>query len=454
MSKVSPSLSECEVCCEKRIVITCPYAGCHYKACGGCYEKVILSSINKPSCMSCKKQFNDDFFHSKFSNSFIKKKYKAHRENVLFRYEESLLPETQIHVERIYENERLKKELSEMQMIDMDDNFDVQKMNRVRFRQIELRERIYRNTHALPSLSDEKEEKKESFVGPCPDNDCRGYLSNKYKCGICGVKACPDCREVKKDHHECDQDTVKTIEELKKSCRQCPNCMTMIFRISGCDQMWCTKCKTAFNWKTGEIEKGMIHNPHFFQWMSENQGGVPRNPLDMVCGGRADYIGMLSYIQRYNIQFEEDKKVERWNIKWVYPSDVIQELFRQVIHAQEVTMRGLPTALDNTTNQDLRIDFLMKTITKEEFKRKLQRREKDRNKKLEYRQVLEMYTTVLNESFHTLVNKFRVGILEKDTICKIYTTFIEEEKKLKEYTNKSIEKIRNKYSSKGLASIQ
>lgn len=440
MSKVSPAFKECEICVEKRICVICPY--CQYSACSTCYEKVILSSVNKPSCVSCKKEFNDDFFHAKFSDSFIKKKYKNHRENVLFEYEESLLPETQVHVERIYKVEELKKDMLDIEI----------QISELRVKQAQIREKMWRVQHGNGDVNngDEKKEEKESFVGPCPVNECRGYLSTRYKCGICGVKACPECREVKNDEHKCDPNTVETVKELKKSCRQCPNCMTTIYRISGCDQMWCTKCKTAFNWVTGKIEKGMIHNPHFFQWMSENGGAVPRNPMDVQCGGID--LARLNMLRNFHYPIEEP--FDRWDVKWKHYDQYIMEIYRELVHHRHVTLHALPTPLDNVTNQDLRIDFLMKKITKDEFKVKLQRREKDRNKKLEYRQIIEMYTAVLEENLIKLVRDIPATL--KDSYSKMseaYKAFCEEEKRVREYANKSIEKLKKKYSSTGLAMI-
>jgi hypothetical protein len=39
--------------------------------------------------------------------------------------------------------------------------------------------------------------------------------------------------------------------------------------------MWCIECKTAFSWSKGTVEVGMVHNPHYYQWMRQN-GGMPR----------------------------------------------------------------------------------------------------------------------------------------------------------------------------------
>lgn len=50
-----------------------------------------------------------------------------------------------------------------------------------------------------------------------------------------------------------------------------------------CDQMFCSQCHTAFSWRTGEIETGRIHNPHYFQYLRTLAGGneIRREPGDI-----------------------------------------------------------------------------------------------------------------------------------------------------------------------------
>jgi hypothetical protein len=53
--------------------------------------------------------------------------------------------------------------------------------------------------------------------------------------------------------HECDPDAVKTMELLKEGYEsRAPKCGTMIQKLSGCAQMWCPDCHTAFDWRTGQ----------------------------------------------------------------------------------------------------------------------------------------------------------------------------------------------------------
>lgn len=41
--------------------------------------------------------------------------------------------------------------------------------------------------------------------------------------------------------------------------------------VRNCDQMYCTQCNTAWSWKTGVVETGRIHNPHYYEQL-RNQG--------------------------------------------------------------------------------------------------------------------------------------------------------------------------------------
>lgn len=432
----SHTLLDCEICCDSKLfLIKCPY--CSYCACETCYQRVILSSVTKPSCVSCKKQFNDDFFLINFSDSFIKKKYKKHREEILFKMEEALLPETQPHVERIKRREVLKCELTEIEM----------QIRELKEKQRQIKEKI------IDTYNEKNDDEKEqmSVICPCPANDCRGFLNSKYKCGICGTKACGMCREIKKDkEHKCDPDTVKTVDELKKNCRNCPNCMIPIYKISGCDQMFCVKCRVAFDWKTGKIETGLIHNPHYFEWMREN-GGIPRNPHERECGG-LPHIGVFYDYKILNTILITSIGSDKVDAQSHNAFHYVTDLFREVLHIQEVVLPRLPTIMDNNTNIDLRIDYLMKKIDKEIFMRKLVSREKDKTKMTEYRQIVEMYYNVARD----LINKLIVDLdndFEFEQYKKIVYKFVEDERNIKDYTNQSINKLKKKYGARSINNL-
>ena len=125
----------------------------------------------------------------------------------------------------------------------------------------------------------------------CNTNGCPGYLFRTNtpqtddkgnnvepqlgECKVCSKTQCMDCliildRNTNKNH-KCDPDLLKTIRLINRDSRPCPNCKEPIFRISGCPQMFCTNCHTAFDWDTNMIMTGRIHNPHYFEWLNKNK---------------------------------------------------------------------------------------------------------------------------------------------------------------------------------------
>lgn len=132
---------------------------------------------------------------------------------------------------------------------------------------------------------------KREFVMRCPDDGCRGFLSTAYKCGVCTKYTCTQCHvvlgESKPDDHVCNKDDVESAKAIKAETRPCPKCGTRIFKIDGCDQMWCIMdgCHTAFSWNTGHIVTGVVHNPHYYEWLRRTGGGqAPREAGDIPCG--------------------------------------------------------------------------------------------------------------------------------------------------------------------------
>jgi hypothetical protein len=111
---------------------------------------------------------------------------------------------------------------------------------------------------------------------------CSGLVKNG-RCGDCKKTVCAKCREERLEQHECKKEILETIKLLKRDTKQCPRCKTPIYKIDGCDQMFCTKCKTAFSWRTLNIHKGIIHNPHYHEYMAQLNTGMGMVIADDPC---------------------------------------------------------------------------------------------------------------------------------------------------------------------------
>jgi hypothetical protein len=85
-------------------------------------------------------------------------------------------------------------------------------------------------------------------------------------------------------------------------------------------------------------------------------------------------------------------------------------------------------------NRDLRIKFMIGDTNEDEFKKKIQQREKARQRKGEIHQVLDMYTTVLNDLFQGFVSNGQCSEL------------VESLDELRRHFNATMMAVSNRYS--------
>jgi len=420
-------MSHCEVCVESWNLSThkrvkCPF--CEYSACTSCHEAYILSTAQDAHCMSCRKGWTREVLVNNFTQKFVTKTYKERRENLLLEREKSLMPETQIYVEYERKSRKLTEEIQELttklreqteKIMELDrmntavlavqygleNNFegilkrgDLRTIESIKMsgiqNEISLREwKKLQITGFITGATTINELEKRKFVRACPFNGCKGFLSTAWKCGICENWSCPECHEVKgkeKDiAHTCHPDNIATAQLMAKDTRNCPNCAAAIFKISGCDQMWCTQCHTAFSWRTGRIESHLtIHNPHYYEFQRRN-GTLQRNPGDVPCGGLPHW----GAIQRKLYGDTQSKTVQ----------NTIVNAYRSHGHAQWAILPRYTVVVNRNENRDLRIKYMIGDMSDDEFKKKIQQREKANQRKRDIRQVVDMYLAVLVDLF-------------------------------------------------------
>lgn len=424
----------CAVCCEifnksNKAPITCPY--CPFSACSACHERYLCDTSEDAHCMNCRKGWTREILFDNFTRKFVSRVYKSRRENLLMEREKSLMPATQPYVEIEKDIRRLatlilekKSEVERAQekyivistrslaLVAVENNIHDEFQasiirNENATKQAKIRDFIHRDlehlewhTRALQNRlgGGALETEKRQFVRACPYGDCKGFLSTAWKCGLCDNWACPECHEVKgpeKDTpHVCDPNNVATAQLLARDSRNCPKCAASIFKIDGCDQMWCTQCHAAFSWRTGRIETHTIHNPHYYDFM-RTRGGLPRNPGDVPCGGfphlntiRPIFEKALSPHYRY-----------------------VENAHRMYGHTLWVLQRYIVNAHED--NRDLRIKLMIGDITEDVFKTKIQQREKARHRKTDIRNIIEMFRAVLVDLFQTFGKSKNIPDLTK-----------------------------------------
>jgi len=424
----------CMICTEKinkvrHKLVTCCY--CEFSACRKCCETYILDKL-QPQCMntSCNKEWSLKFMVDNFTRQFLNTEWKKHKENILFDKENALLPATQPFLEERIEKRNI---LGEMSKIEREIWALTKKRNKLR----EDLEKLNRGERAV---------RERHFIRACPVSDCRGFLSSQWKCGLCENWTCPDCHIVlgrdKKVEHTCNPDDLATAELLSKDTKPCPKCSTGIFKIEGCDQMWCTQCHTAFSWRTGRIET-RIHNPHYFEFMRRSQGDAPRNPQDNYVCGR----DVTDYVVKRDI-----RHLVRKVFRMAKEELLLFYIMQSMTHLIEVQ---LPTYRvdEQENNLELRIQYLDKKIDKDKFQALIQQANKRHNKKREIYEILGLFQRTVTEIFLRLLNALEQEVpnvhLNNNKGPELVHAYIGEIEGIRKYTNQCLAEISTKYHSIG-----
>ena len=241
---------------------------------------------------------------------------------------------------------------------------------------------------------------RREFLMRCPAEDCRGFLSTAYKCGVCDKKTCSDCLELLPSEadvtaHTCNPQSVESAKAIKKETRPCPKCGSRIFKIDGCDQMWCTVegCGTAFSWTSGHVVTGRVHNPHYYEWLRRNggQAAPDREIGDIPCGGiPANWVFTRLVIREPNLAIDEKNK--------------ILEIHRNIVEF-EARLNDYPARPAANANKDINVSYLMNGISEAEWQRNLEHAEARFNRKKEIGQILQTLITASAEILQGIVGK-------------------------------------------------
>lgn len=420
--------NNCIICDNKpnqttRKLVVCAF--CSFEACRTCCETYILNE-SVPKCMntSCGREWTRLFISTNFTNIFMNTKLKKHREQLLFEKEKALLPATQPIVENMIKQDDIRGRIRVL-----DDEI----------REIYIRRRAFETDIRNLDRTRNTPTQRAEFVRACPDSECRGFLSTQWKCGICQKWACPDCHEIKgltRDvDHTCNPDNVATARLLASDTKPCPNCRTGIFKIDGCDQMWCTQCHTAFNWRTGRIED-VVHNPHYFEWLRRNGGEVPRNQADIPCGG-------IHHLTHRTYEDIRTTLLSKFPNHWLSKPaiDITGVIVRNIIHIRVVELDPVENQQQTYVqkNQQLRIDYLRKVIDENVFKTKLQQCEKSNLKNTEMNNIYNLLINTVSD----IILRFREKLHLEDILD---VSVLYELDSIVEYANECFADISKTYS--------
>lgn len=438
-------MTECNICITKynksvNKEVKCLY--CNYSCCLTCVKRMMIDMGEE--CPDCKKGWSREFIRSNTPKVWFDGEYKEKRKEAMFEREKALL-QTAIPVIKAEQySDKIKKELTEItaklkELEIRKQHLDLElRHNTARLRQGLEIEEVDEKTMTVHEMT-YTDKRKVHFIKACPINDCRGFLSTSWKCEVCETWVCKDCHEIKKekndDEHKCNEDNVKSAELLINETKPCPRCSARIHRIEGCSAMFCTNCKTCFNWKTGAISKSNS-NPHFHEWaLSRNNNNltVPQRGCYNWLNINKDLISSLAFIYKGKIpiKFEINRLNHLWRI-----SDHIQDA---------VLTRFMTNQVEDSKLLSYRVKYLKKDISPEDWKKNIFMTEK----KLEYDTAIynlyEVVMTVIRET------------LNKMSKCKTVDEFEEQFKEIEHvinYFNSNSEKISKEFSYSGYDYIE
>lgn len=240
-----------------------------------------------------------------------------------------------------------------------------------------------------PGKKKEEEEKKPKYLtrGHCPKPDCRGFIDEGWSCLVCSTKVCRTCMVRLEEGHECREEDVLSVEEIRKSCKPCPKCRVRVFRVSGCLQMWCTSCQTAFDWNSLQIVRRGIHNPHYMEWVASRRtvGGTRGH-------GCVSGASLSQAFRRLGIIPDAGDDL------FSSTSQAFLGFLQRANHITDYeTDPGDARNLQSNAYVRLRCSYLLNEISEQEFKVRIQRQDKADSKKVELCQIKDTYANVVRD---------------------------------------------------------
>jgi len=279
---------QCDICCDKfttkqRHPIKCDYEDCKATICLQCFRRFLIMEGSEQECMACKQPISTEFIFMHTPKVFREEYVKKVVELDVVK-ERALLKATQERMDARIRRRMLKSRINALSshMVKYEDDEEMAELIKEY-----IKEKCKLDKDILEKSDEEINNISTSFF--CPLNMCSGLVKNG-RCGDCKKAVCAKCREERLDGHECNQQELETIKLLKRDTKPCPRCKAPIHKIDGCDQMFCTKCKTAFSWRTLNIQRGLIHNPHYHEYMAQLNRGVMNIQIGVndPCGEELD----------------------------------------------------------------------------------------------------------------------------------------------------------------------
>jgi hypothetical protein len=393
--------------------------------------------------MNCKVVFDYDVLKKFFSKSFIDNEYSDHLHKIWIAKDKARFQEDMEQAEKELKFNNLCKEISKIEneleslykyIRTCDENRFYPYQFTINQISILINENKLKKAKKILSEIEIKkdEEPKIKYINKCNTASCNGLLNENYECILCNVKICKECNEIINDSdHVCDDNTLLTMKLIKVECKKCPkiDCDYSIYKIDGCNQMYCVKCHTAWDWITGKIETKRIHNPHFYEHIrSINNGEVPREQGDNECGENIPNIDNL-IIKMKNLKVSSI--IQR----------IISHIHRLYIHVDQVILDRWTDEIGGFeyNKRRNRINLLTSEIDENEYKKSLIRYITENELSIEISNIYNSLLSILKDKLQDIM------------ICKDLNEFNEifdSFDQVKYYINELIQNLSKKYNNR------
>lgn len=414
-------MPECPICIEKkRVIATCPR--CTQQGCRDCMLRRALENPLLPQCVGTCKGLTVGDLRVTIGPSNIAKQFRPALKLALLEHEKKQIPNTMAAVAAVKRQEQAKEDLKVLET-------KLEEMAE-RVRAVLREQRDLEDTYRVTKNLAETRTLKDVQCGTrCQKDDCVGFTNHLGTCMVCHSPHCTICGVNVEgvEDHECNPDDVASLTEIKKTAKPCPSCGAPTTRISGCPQMWCTYCRTGYNYKSLTITRGPVENPHHNEYL-RSLGGVggaaPREPGDVPCGGFAhvDYRVRrpayeafnrlhpmaLSVVPGYAEAYGKVSTMacddEWWSRCRIPPFRVLAE--KMTVHGDRLQRR---IRSGNSQLTELRVQHIMKRIEDEEYMTKLVRLDTARRRDAELSPVMSLYVDMLQDYDRQWIALFNKG---------------------------------------------
>lgn len=407
----------CEICCNKtdyNFIVICPY--CNIEICENCFQYSITMEMKNPVCIYCKKGLSLEFILSNNETSWCKNEFIPYFENLNLEIEKTYLIDSmpafnkrktlrnlRKELQKIESNKRIEKTLEDIyiQKFSKDWNkkitFSFQKeLNE----KLENKKRRKENiTEQINNLEDSKKPdkiEKKKYICNCPEDKCRGFITDEFFCEICNLQICKLCMVKKKNVHDCNRDDIESADLIKNSSKPCPKCYIPIFKISGCNQMFCTNCHVVFDWKTLIIDNGNVHNAHYFDWITNQDNNINTNIEEIACGDITEIFRNIWFKLRdeindnYYKNWEKHAKLRKiFEINRIFNGEIIPNIRRKL----------------KNNFEKYRVDYLDNIISEKQWKSKNVKDKINNEKYNSVIEILDMFVTVTSDFIRQLSYK-------------------------------------------------